>query len=118
MSKRKKRKRHPHHHKKIVNPEEEYAIEITPNEIATEKKEDFLTKWFRMPTFSSSQFIGYFALFLSLLSLGFYPLLFGLGGIILGIFSIVFGEKTIGYTAIAFSTFSLLFDLLYRLTTF
>lgn len=119
-----------HLKEETLNTTEEYAFELTPTidlpinleEVKSSIKEkttqNIQSSLFNLPTFSSSQFIGYFALFLSLLSIAFYPFLLGSAGIILSVITIQYGERTLGYTAFIFSLFSLIFALLYSVNVF
>ncbi|WP_245592189.1 hypothetical protein [Ectobacillus panaciterrae] len=63
----------------------------------------------------TSVIVGYVALFLALFSITFYPLVFGSLGVVIGLLAVRYGARTLGFTAIGFGGFSVLFSLLYPL---
>ena len=53
--------------------------------------------------------------FFSLFSIAFYPVTLGSLAILVGLLAVNFGARTLGYTAIGFGSFSVLFTLFYPL---
>ena len=127
------------HHFKSGEKNEEYAAEISPagipirhkrKEIANEiegtntgaqqdqHSSDIKKLKKNVKEIKSSNtraMIGYGALFLSLFSIAFYPVTLGSLAILVGLLAVNFGARTLGYTAIGFGSFSVLFTLLYPL---
>ncbi|MBO9129546.1 permease [Bacillus sp. 165] len=91
---------------------EEYAAEVVPTRFymgerpihqATEDRTE------------AGTIMGYVALFVALFSIAFYPVVFGIVSVVLGLLAVSYGAKTLGFTAIGFGGFSLLFTILYPL---
>jgi hypothetical protein len=62
-----------------------------------------------------SLLIGYTGLVFSLLSLFMLPVLFGIIGTAIGIYTVTRGQSTLGYTAIGFGLFSMFVSFFYNL---
>jgi hypothetical protein len=87
---------------KIVKRDlEEFSAEITPNTNDLPQLNQRTT----------ALIIGYIGLFFALFSMVFFPLFLGISGICCGVYAIKFQQKTLGYTVIAFASFSILFTL-------
>ncbi|MCP8968924.1 permease [Ectobacillus sp. SYSU M60031] len=87
--------------------EEEYAAELTTGRLQAYRQ----TR--EQDGISTGRIVGYMALFLSLFSIAFYPIVFGALGVVMGLIAARYGAKTLGYTAIGFGGFSVLFSILY-----
>jgi len=86
---------------------EEYSAEFMPS---TRFTDDNLTE---SQTFTL--WVGYTGLFLSLFSLFMLPVLLGIIGTAIGIYTVNKGIKTLGYTTIGFGLFSILVSVFYNL---
>jgi len=109
MYRHKKNQHHKHHNHKLSNDhEEEYGAEFYPtNDIYyTDSKSN---------SYISRLVLGYVALFFSLFSLFLMPVVFGLIGIVLGIYTVTKGHSTLGYTSIGFGLFSVIVSIFYNL---
>lgn len=106
------KKKHGNKRNRLLSKEhhEEYSTEFTPT--GTMYDYDYDSK-------SNARVIGltigYTALFFSLFSLFLLPVLFGLIGIVLGIYTVSKGQSTLGYTAIGFGLFSVIISIFYNL---
>ncbi|UOY92783.1 permease [Ectobacillus sp. JY-23] len=92
-----------HYH--IRRHDEEYAAEITPHDSV-----NLLTS-----KTNKGVILGYIALFISLFSIAFYPVFLGSIGIVAGLIALRYGAKTLAFTAIGFSAFSIVFSLFFRI---
>lgn len=94
------------HHFKSGEKKEEYAAELTPQYAQQSEKGERT---------NIGAVVGYIGLFLALFSIALYPILFGSLAIIMGLLAVNYASKTLGYTAIGFGSFSVLFSILYPL---
>ncbi|MFB7141885.1 permease [Gottfriedia sp. NPDC056225] len=88
---------------------EEYSAEFYPT------RDVFYTDTTSDKSHATGIVIGYVALFFSLFSLFLMPVLFGIIGIAIGIYSVTKGHSTLGYTAIGFGLFSVIVTIFYNL---
>ncbi len=86
------------------NKEEEYSNELIP----TLKGYSF-DKKLHTDFSATVKTISYVGLFFSLFSIVFFPVILGMIGVIIGIFTVINNQRTLGYTTIGFGTFSILF---------
>ncbi|MFX3625315.1 MAG: permease [Ectobacillus sp.] len=102
-------------HRFATYKEEEYAAELTPRGLhfQADKDTDLLTEKTNIGIIT-----GYVALFLALFSVAFYPVIFGSLAVAIGLLAVRYNAKTLGYTAIVFGGFSVLFSILYPLIVF
>ncbi|WP_088072136.1 permease [Gottfriedia luciferensis] len=108
MYRHKKSKDHKRNHKLPNEHNEEYSAEFSPT------RDVFYTDSTSNSNVSRLV-IGYVALFFSLFSLFLMPVLFGLIGIVLGIYTVTKGQTTLGYTSIGFGLFSVIVTIFYNL---
>lgn len=102
------------HHFKSGEKNEEYAAEISPAGIPIRHKRKEIAN--EIEGTNTGAMVGYVALFLSLFSIAFYPVTLGsLAILVVLLLAVNFGARTLGYTAIGFGSFSVLFTLLYPL---
>jgi hypothetical protein len=106
-------KRRRTHHRENGLKKEEYAAEFAPSRFHLRKQE--AVRAYDSDRIDAGSIIGYVALFLSLFSIAFYPIVFGMLGVALGLLAVSYGARTLGFTAIGFGGFSLLFAILYPL---
>lgn len=97
-------------HKLSKEHNEEFGAELYPNQNVFFSDTKTSTN-----SFFTILVIGYVALFFSLFSLFFMPVLFGLIGIVLGIYTVTRGHSTLGYTSIGFGLFSVIVSIFYNL---
>jgi len=110
MYRHKKNKTNKRNHKLSDDHNEEYSTEFYPTRNVFYSDTDSESK-----TYLWKLVIGYTALFFSLFSLFFMPVLFGLIGIVLGIYTVTKGHSTLGYTSIGFGLFSVIVSIFYNL---
>jgi len=103
-------KKNPYHKQKknyAKDYKEEYSTEFMPTTRYTEgniSESTIFTLWF-----------GYTGLFLSLFSLFMLPVLLGIIGTAIGIYTVNKGQRALGYTTIGFGLFSILVSVFYNL---
>lgn len=110
MYRHKKSKMSKRNHKLSDDHNEEYSTEFFPTRDVIYSDTDSESK-----SYVWKLVIGYIALFFSLFSLFIMPVLFGLVGIVLGIYTVTKGHSTLGYTAIGFGLFSVIVSIFYNL---
>lgn len=110
MYRHKKNKLNKKNHHLPDNHNEEYSTEFYPTKNVFYSDTNFESK-----TYVWKLVLGYTALFFSLFSLFFMPVVFGLIGIVLGIYTVTKGHTTLGYTAIGFGLFSVIVSIFYNL---
>lgn len=94
------------HHFKSGEKEEEYAAELAPQHMQRSEQGERA---------NTGVIVGYIGLFLALFSIALYPIVFGSLSILMGLLAVNYGSKTLGYTAVGFGSFSVLFSILYPL---
>ena len=109
MYRHKKHKEHKRNHNLPKDQNEEYSAEFYP------ARNTFYTETTSDKSHATAVIIGYVALFFSLFSLFLMPVVLGIIGIALGIYTVTKGHSTLGYTAIGFGLFSVIVTIFYNL---
>lgn len=86
------------------NKDEEYSTEFTPNLSGYSFDKNLYTD-----ISATAKIIGYIGLLFSLFSIVFFPVFLGTIGVVIGIYTVINKQKTLGYTAVGFGAFSILF---------